>query len=254
MRSIVPAPFGRPLLLASVLMLSACASQPPAAVVNYGKSYYGKNASSSRYASRASESYRPSAKEAAIPTAAAAPVPSISSRDVKMENFKTPALPPESHAVTESTSRMAEIIPPKEIQEEHASGFIWPLKGKLISSFGHKGKGISEEGITLAVAAATPIRASASGTVLYAGNKLKPYGHMVILRHENGLTSTYAHAAELRVRQGQRIRQGDVIALAGSSGNALSPQLFYALRENGTPVDPLTRLPALQQTLASVEP
>ncbi|MBN8531582.1 MAG: M23 family metallopeptidase [Alphaproteobacteria bacterium] len=230
----------RPLLLVSALMLSACANQAPAELVDRAGSYHGKKTR------LASLSYRPSAKEAAIPTAAAAPVPAISSRDVDVEQMKP--LPPESRAADKTETHLANAL------HHDTPGFIWPLQGRLISSFGHKGKGISEEGITLAVAPATPIRASASGTVLYAGNKLKPYGHMVILRHENGVTTTYAHAAELRVRQGQRVRQGELIALAGSSGNALTPQLFYAMREQDTPIDPLTRLPATTQTFASAEP
>ena len=80
-----------------------------------------------------------------------------------------------------------------------------------------------------------PIKAADDGVVAYAGNELKGYGNLVLIRHSNGYVSAYAHARELLVKRGDTIRRGQVIAHAGQTGNVTSPQLHFEIRKGSTP-------------------
>ena len=98
--------------------------------------------------------------------------------------------------------------------------------------------GTQNDGINLAVPEGTPIKAADDGVVAYAGNELKGYGNLVLIRHANGFVSAYAHASELMVKRGDTIKRGQVIAHAGQTGNVTSPQLHFEIRKGSTPVDP----------------
>jgi murein DD-endopeptidase MepM/ murein hydrolase activator NlpD len=119
----------------------------------------------------------------------------------------------------------------------------WPLRGVLYSRFGRRGKE-SHDGIDLAAPAGTPIRAAQSGTVVYAGEQ-KGYGLIAIVEHPGGLTTLYAHSRDLRVVNGQRVREGQVIATVGESGRTSGPHLHFEVRKDGVPVDPLDHLGAI---------
>ncbi len=84
----------------------------------------------------------------------------------------------------------------------------------------------------------TPVKAADDGVVAYAGNELKGYGNLVLIRHANGFVSAYANASELLVKRGDTIKRGQVIAHAGQTGNVTSPQLHFEIRKGSTPVDP----------------
>lgn len=114
--------------------------------------------------------------------------------------------------------------------------FRWPAKGRVISGFGSKGG--NGDGIAIAVPEGTPVKAAEGGTVAYAGEELKGYGKLVLVRHDNGYVSAYAHNGELNVRRGDKVARGQTIAKSGSSGNVTSPQLHFELRKGSTPVDP----------------
>jgi len=116
--------------------------------------------------------------------------------------------------------------------------FRWPVKGRVISGFGSGGN----EGINIAVPEGTPVKAAEGGTVAYAGNELKGYGNLVLIRHENGYVSAYAHNGEIAVKRGEKIKRGQVIAKSGQSGNVNSPQLHFEIRKGSTPVDPVPYL------------
>ena len=75
----------------------------------------------------------------------------------------------------------------------------WPVKGKIISEYGAKPNGLRNEGINIAVPEGTGVRAAESGVVAYAGNELKGYDKLVLIRHEGGWVTAYAHAKELIV-------------------------------------------------------
>ena len=124
--------------------------------------------------------------------------------------------------------------------------FRWPVKGRVIAGFGPKTGGAQNDGINLAVPEGTPVKAADDGVVAYAGNELKGYGNLVLIRHANGFVSAYAHASELLVKRGDTIKRGQVIAHAGQTGNVTSPQLHFEIRKGSTPVDPAQYLATAQ--------
>ena len=121
---------------------------------------------------------------------------------------------------------------------EAMPAFRWPVRGRVIAGFGSKPNGTQNDGINLAVPEGTPIKAADDGVVAYAGNELKGYGNLVLIRHSNGFVSAYAHASELMVKRGDSIKRGQVIAHAGQTGSVTSPQLHFEIRKGSTPVDP----------------
>jgi murein DD-endopeptidase MepM/ murein hydrolase activator NlpD len=147
---------------------------------------------------------------------------------------------PETHTTTESL--------PAQTAEAAGSlpNFRWPVKGRIITAFGAKSNGGQNDGINLAVPEGTPIKAADDGVVAYAGNELKGYGNLVLIRHANGYVSAYANASELLVKRGDTIKRGQVIAHAGQTGNVTSPQLHFEIRKGSTPVDPTKYLGSAQ--------
>jgi len=109
----------------------------------------------------------------------------------------------------------------------------------VIAAYGAKTNGKVNDGINLAVPEGTPIKAADDGVVAYAGNELKGYGNLVLVRHSNGYVTAYAHASELDVKRGDVVKRGQVIAKSGQTGEVQSPQLHFEIRKGSTPVDPL---------------
>jgi murein DD-endopeptidase MepM/ murein hydrolase activator NlpD len=120
----------------------------------------------------------------------------------------------------------------------------WPVKGKIISEFGAKPNGLKNEGINIAVPEGTGIRAAEEGVVAYAGNELKGYGNLVLIRHAGGYVTAYAHASQLLVKRGDTVKRGDVIAKAGQTGAVQSPQLHFEVRKGASALNPSSYLNA----------
>src|SRR5580700_1191814 len=116
--------------------------------------------------------------------------------------------------------------------------FRWPVRGRVIASFGPTPNGSQNDGINLAVPEGTPVKAAEDGVVAYAGNELKGYGNLVLVRHSNGFVTAYAHASDILVKRGETVKRGQVIAHSGQTGNVTSPQLHFEIRKGSTPVDP----------------
>jgi murein DD-endopeptidase MepM/ murein hydrolase activator NlpD len=116
--------------------------------------------------------------------------------------------------------------------------FRWPVRGRIIAAFGPKPNGLQNDGINLAVPEGTPIKAAEDGVVAYAGNELKGYGNLVLVRHANGFVTAYAHASDILVKRGETVKRGEVIAHSGQTGSVTSPQLHFEIRKGATPVDP----------------
>jgi murein DD-endopeptidase MepM/ murein hydrolase activator NlpD len=117
--------------------------------------------------------------------------------------------------------------------------FRWPARGRVIAGFGANG---GNEGINIAVPEGTPVKAAEAGTVTYAGSEVKGYGNLVLIRHENGYVSAYAHNGAVSVKRGEQVKRGQVIATSGQTGNVTSPQLHFEIRKGSTPVDPMKYL------------
>jgi murein DD-endopeptidase MepM/ murein hydrolase activator NlpD len=126
----------------------------------------------------------------------------------------------------------------KTADANDSPGFRWPVRGRIIQAFGPKPNGLQNDGINLAVPEGTPIKAADDGVVAYAGNELKGYGNLVLVRHANGFVTAYAHASDILVKRGDTVKRGQVIAHSGQTGNVTSPQLHFEIRKGATPVDP----------------
>ncbi|KAB2911054.1 MAG: M23 family metallopeptidase, partial [Hyphomicrobiaceae bacterium] len=120
--------------------------------------------------------------------------------------------------------------------------FRWPVTGRVIAGFGKRPDGTHNDGINLAVPQGTEIHAAESGRVAYAGNELKGYGNLILIRHDNGWVSAYAHSEQLLVKRDDVVRRGQVIARAGKTGTVDQPQVHFELRQGAKPVDPLPYL------------
>lgn len=118
----------------------------------------------------------------------------------------------------------------------------WPVRGRTISSFGKLPDGRHNDGINIAVPMGTNILAADAGRVAYAGNELKGYGNLVLIRHGNGRVTAYAHADKLLVSAGDEVRRGQVIAKAGKTGAVDEPQVHFELRDGSRPIDPIPHL------------
>ncbi len=149
-----------------------------------------------------------------------------------------PALRP-SVSDTLGKSRVASAPDISPLQSE---GFRWPVRGRIIANFGTKANGEKNDGINLAVPEGTSVKAAEDGVVIYAGNELKSYGNLVLIRHKDGWVSAYAHNRSINVKRGEDIRRGQIIAAAGMTGAVTSPQVHFELRKGATPVDPLEHL------------
>ncbi len=116
--------------------------------------------------------------------------------------------------------------------------FEWPVEGRIISSFGASHAGQRNDGINIATHLGEPIHAAAAGIVTYAGDQLKGYGNLVLIRHDDGYVTAYAHAQSIAVARGQRVAKGQVIGYAGDTGDVRTPQLHFEIRKGVEPVDP----------------
>ncbi len=116
---------------------------------------------------------------------------------------------------------------------------IWPVNGSVIRRF----DGSNSKGIDIAASAGTPVVAAAAGTVVYAGNGLRGYGNLLILKHNADYLTAYAHNRVLLVKEGQSVTQGEKIAEMGDTDTD-RVMLHFELRYQGRSIDPSRALPA----------
>ena len=187
---------------------------------------------------------RPAPVQQPAQVAAAAPMlPPPAQPVVQPPRVTAPAVA-KVQTVPVETARVASEAPAPEsvVKQAEATGamptFRWPVKGRVIAGFGQNSNGTTNDGINLAVPEGTPVKAAEDGVVAYAGNELKGYGNLVLVRHSNGYVSAYANASELLVKRGDSVKRGQTIAHAGQTGNVTSPQLHFEIRKGSTPVDP----------------
>lgn len=129
--------------------------------------------------------------------------------------------------------------------------FAWPVSsGSIVSDFGATTTGGRNDGINIAAASGAPIKASAAGQISYAGNELRGYGNLVLIKHDGGYVTAYAHADRILVNRGDYVAKGQVIGYVGQTGDVTSPQLHFEIRKGVTPVNPRTQLGA--RTTASL--
>jgi murein DD-endopeptidase MepM/ murein hydrolase activator NlpD len=181
----------------------------------------------------------PPVESATLPPPEASTVPYLPAPEPAERGTETPAEPPQEVA---ALPKMAP--PPAEATEPAGDApFAWPVRGKVISSYGQKGSGLHNDGINIAAERGAPVRAAAGGVVAYAGNELKAFGNLILIKHPGGWVSTYAHNEKLLVKRGDRVRRGQIIGHVGTSGSVSDPQLHFELRRGKRAVDPLAYLP-----------
>ena len=138
--------------------------------------------------------------------------------------------------------------PPQGDRMAHANTgakkpFIWPVSGRIISTFGPKDAGRRNDGVNIAAPVGTAVRAARSGEVIYVGNELRGYGNLVLIRHDDGFVSAYAHNSRILVNRGAFVQQGQQIAESGETGSVTEPQVHFEIRKDRKPIDPLGYLP-----------
>lgn len=151
-------------------------------------------------------------------------------------------------AALETTTRTdmnAATAPPASGSVAEAGRLRWPVRGRVIAGYGPRTDGTHNDGINISVPMGTDIHAAENGSVAYAGSELKGYGNLILVRHDSGLVTAYAHASEIVVKRGDRVARGQVIGRAGKTGQVDQPQLHFEVRQGQKPVDPALYLEKL---------
>ena len=154
-----------------------------------------------------------------------------------------PAAGPASH-------RELAALPPARVSSANGR-FLWPVRGRLVSDYGTDAGGTRNDGINIAAPAGTTVLAADAGVVAYAGNELRGYGNLVLIKHANGWMTAYAHNSVLLVKRGQKVRRGQPIARIGATGAVSRPQLHFEVRHGIKALDPTDYLPPGGTTSAS---
>ena len=120
--------------------------------------------------------------------------------------------------------------------------FRWPVRGAVIAGYGQNVDGARNPGIDISVPEGTPIKAAENGVVIYSGAGLKDLGNTVLVRHDNGTVTVYGNASELKVKRGDKVTRGEILALSGMTGGAKRPKVHFEVRQNSAAVNPMTFL------------
>ncbi len=177
-----------------------------------------------------------------LPASQDPPPPVVAARPAASPSAAAdPDAPP---PVTAEAYRRASETPAPPLSRE---GFLWPVEGPVVAAFGPKANGLRNDGVNIAAPEGTPVRAAESGVVVYAGEAIPAFGRMLMLRHDGGWLTAYAHNATLLVTVGDVVRRGQVIARVGATGDVSSPQLHFQVRKGTEPVDPVAFLNSSRQ-------
>lgn len=165
-----------------------------------------------------------------VPSGAPPPIEPIQPAD-----RPAPGQPPAAEA-----ARAPEPAPESVVDAAIGGGgrLAWPVRGRVISSFGTKAKGLRNDGINIAAPRGAPVRAADAGTVAYAGNELRGFGNLLLIRHTNGFVTAYAHTDQILVKRGDTVKRGQIVARVGNTGGVPSPQLHFEVRHGRRSMDP----------------
>jgi murein DD-endopeptidase MepM/ murein hydrolase activator NlpD len=130
------------------------------------------------------------------------------------------------------------------------AAFVWPVDGKVIAMFGEEDDGETRSGIAIEARKGAPVKAARDGVVVYAGDAIRGYGRMILLRHDDGYVTAYGHNSAILVNVGDTVEQGQVIARVGDTGGVATPQLHFEVRQGKQPIDPTTVLTARPTAVA----
>ncbi|HVI90301.1 MAG TPA: LysM peptidoglycan-binding domain-containing M23 family metallopeptidase [Dongiaceae bacterium] len=145
-------------------------------------------------------------------------------------------------AVTATNTQVAAVTQAAPIAATGSGQFGWPVQGKIISKYGATADGLRNDGINISAPAGAPVVAAADGVVAYAGNELRGFGNMILIRHADGWVTAYAHNDSLAVKKGDSVKRGQTIARVGQTGNVTAPQLHFEIRKGTSAQDPMKYL------------
>ncbi|MDP9009389.1 MAG: M23 family metallopeptidase [Pseudomonadota bacterium] len=152
-----------------------------------------------------------------------------------------PAPPPSGGAAR--PPKPAPPPPLTTVPEQYAGSMRWPLDAYIVSSEYGERWGKVHKGMDMAAHVGEPVYAIADGEVIYAGDGLRGYGNVVILRHDRKTSSLYAHNSELKVKQGDQVTKGTLVALLGNTGHSTGPHVHFEIRDGDAAVNPRNVLP-----------
>ena len=128
------------------------------------------------------------------------------------------------------------------ISARSSSKFAWPVRGKILSAYGAKSNGLFNDGINISATRGTAVKAAENGVVAYAGNEVKGMGNLVIIQHDGGWMTVYAHMDSMNVRRGHKVSVGQKIGTVGETGKVDSPQLHFEIRKGTKAYNPSSYL------------
>ena len=161
---------------------------------------------------------------------------------------------PQTTAVRAVTPRAKPVVakrgPIGEPPPRSKSTFLWPVQGPVLSSYGGKESGVHNDGINIAAPRGTPVRAAENGVIVYAGEELKGFGKLLLIKHSDGWVTAYAHNQKLLVEQGDIVKRGQSVAKVGSTGSVTRPQLHFEVRRGTRAINPVTMMSPRQSAAA----
>jgi len=179
----------------------------------------------------------------AVTTQTAAANPSVPG-PVKREALAAPGQSeaPRSAAPAGEPTPLAPAAQSVTVPATPPARMVWPVSGKIVSKYGTSG-GQKNDGIDIAAAKGTTVKAADSGKVVYAGNEVAKMGNLLLVEHSGGYITAYGNNESLLVKKGDTVKKGQAIAKVGNSGGTAEPQLHFEVRRSGKTVDPTTVLP-----------
>lgn len=157
---------------------------------------------------------------------------------------KTASAPAPKTAVASSSAKQPQVyVPTTPPAKNRSAKFLWPVQGTVISGFGNLGKGRKNDGINIKAPLGTAVKAADAGTVAYAGSELKGFGNLILIKHNDGWITAYAHNDKMFVKKGQKVARGEKISTVGSTGSVTAPQLHFEVRNGKKAVNPRLYLP-----------
>jgi murein DD-endopeptidase MepM/ murein hydrolase activator NlpD len=141
--------------------------------------------------------------------------------------------------VAAAAATPAPAIPRKRFVAPTGTGdFRWPLAGEIITEFGPAARGVHNDGVNIAAEQGAAVMSAARGTVAFVGRDIKSFGTLVLVKHDGGIITAYAHLDQVMVREGDVVEAGSQIATVGTSGKVAAPQLHFEIRKSRQPIDP----------------
>lgn len=180
----------------------------------------------------------PAADVATTASISSAPSPvSTVNRAATVKPTQVASVAPTKVQAAPAQTTPAQAAPAQTVASVSGGPFRWPVSGNIVSDFAS-----SRSGINISAQEGSAVRAVENGTVIYVGSAVEGYGNLILVKHDNGYVSAYAHLKDITVAKGDAVSRGNAIGTVGMTGSVSTPQLHFELRKGATPVDPVPLL------------